>query len=168
MFGLKNKKNRVCFILALISLAIYLIVFFASEDLNGTKEFSEYTAEEWSVVILPLVIMAVTAITSVVLLLVILLPYFMALPAINDYVLHKKFSEIDDNTEFLIFDFDEFKRACCRLDDNERMWFSIKEFNLKTRNWEILEEGRYVDNMTELTNVLQQDYGFDKIKYSHI
>lgn len=41
MFDFKNKKSRICFIGMLISFAILLIVFYATDGLLGDKELRE-------------------------------------------------------------------------------------------------------------------------------
>ena len=66
MFDFKNKKSRICFVGMLISLAILLIVFYATDGLLGDKEFSEYTYDDWSIAILPLSIIIVSAIPTLV------------------------------------------------------------------------------------------------------
>lgn len=57
----------------LISLAILLIVFYATDDLLGDKEFSEYTREDWSIAILPLSIIIVATISTLVFSLIIII-----------------------------------------------------------------------------------------------
>ena len=74
MFDFKNKKSKICFIGMLISLAILLIVFYATDDLLGDKEFSEYTSDDWSIAILPLSIITVSCISTLVFALIIIIP----------------------------------------------------------------------------------------------
>lgn len=64
MSDFKDKKSKICFIGMLISLAILLIVFYATDGLLGDKEFSEYTHDDWSIAILPLSIIIVSAIST--------------------------------------------------------------------------------------------------------
>ncbi len=52
MFDWKNKKSRFHFWGMVISLAILLIVFYATDGWTGDKEFSEYTRYDWSIAIL--------------------------------------------------------------------------------------------------------------------
>ena len=89
-------------------------------------------------------------------------------PALMDYVTSKKFSDIDLETEFLVFDHNEFKRACCRAETQNGLWISIKEYDLKTRKWTILEEGRHIENTDDLAFILQEDYKYDKVKFYHV
>jgi len=165
MFNFKNNKSRICFIGMLISLAILLIVFYATDGLLGDKEFSEYTHEDWSSAILPLSIIVVSGISTLVFALIIIIPMIWMYPALINYVSNKKFSDIDLETEFLVFDHNEFKRACCRTETQNGLWISIKEYDLKTRSWTILEEGRRIENANDLFSILREDYKYDKVKF---
>ena len=118
MFYIKNRKNKICLIGAIVCCIIFLIVFYISDGLTGDKEFSQYTNIDWAIAIPSLIIMAASAITSLTFSAVIIVPVIWRYPAISDYVKNKKFSEIDVKTTFIIFDFDEFKRACCHLNEN--------------------------------------------------
>ena len=160
-----NKKTKICLVAMLISLAILAIVFYGTDGLLGDKEFSEYTSSDWSVAILPLSIMAISAISTLTFALVLIVPIFRIYPALTDYVTNQKFSDIDTDIEFLVFDHDEFKRACCKTNAENKVWFSVKEYDIKQKNWTILEEGRVTENRNTLIYVLQQDYKFDKVKF---
>jgi hypothetical protein len=116
MFNVKNKKSKICFIGMLISLVILLIVFYATDGLLGDKEFSEYTHDDWSIAILPLSIILVSGISTLGFALIIIIPMIWMYPSLMNYVTNKKFSDIDLETEFLVFDHNEFKRACCRTE----------------------------------------------------
>ncbi len=165
MFNFKNKKSRVCFIGMLISLAILLIVFYATDGLLGDKEFSEYTREDWSIAILPLSIIVVSCISTLVFALIIIIPMIWLYPSLMKYVTKIKFSDIDLETEFLVFDHNEFKRACCRTETQNGLWISVKEYDLKTRSWTTLEGGRRIENADDLVSVLQEDYKYDRVKF---
>ncbi len=165
MFNLKTKKSKICLLGMLISLAILLIVFYATDGLLGDKEFSEYTHDDWSVAILPLSIIIVSGVSTLVFSLIIIIPLIWMYPVLIDYVTNKKFSDIDLDTEFLVFDHNEFKRACCRTETQKGLWISVKEYDLKTKSWTILEEGRYIENTDALIDILQEDYKYDKVKF---
>jgi len=70
-------------------------------------------------------------------------------------------------TDFLVFDHNEFKRACCRNESQNGLWISVKEYDLKTKKWKTLEEGRYIENADDIAAVLQMDYAYDKVKFYH-
>lgn len=165
MFNFKNKKSRICFIGMLISLAILLIVFYATDGLIGDKEFSEYTREDWSIAILPLSIIVVSGISTLSFALLIIIPMIWMYPALMNYMTNEKFSGIDLETEFLVFDHNEFKRACCRTEAHNGLWISIKEYDLRARSWTILEEGRRIENADELASALREDYKYDRVKF---
>lgn len=164
MFSLKNKKTRICFFGMLISLAVLLIVFFATDGLLGDKEFSEYTREDWSVAILPLSVIAVSMVSSLAFALMIIIPILWTYPALMYYMIRKKFADMDPETEFVVFDHDEFKRACCRTGEQGGLWFSVSEYKLKTRKWTVLEEGRYIEDDKELMRTLQEEFKYDEVK----
>lgn len=168
MFNFKNKKSKICFIGMLISLAILLITFYATDGLLGDKEFSEYTHDDWSIAILPLSIIMVSGISTLGFALIIIIPMIWMYPALMNYVTSQKFSDIDLETEFLVFDHNEFKRACCRTETQNGLWISIKEYDLKTRSWTILEECRHIENADDLVFILQEDYKYDKVKFYHV
>lgn len=159
---------KICLWGMLISLAVLLITFYATDWWTGDKEFSQYTADDWAITIFPLSVMAVSCVSTLTFSLITMIPMIVVYPALMDYVTNKKFSNLDENTEFIIFDHNELKRACCHLEGQDRLWFSVKEYNLKKKDWVVLEEGRFVNNLSELSQVLQTDYNFDRIKYSHI
>lgn len=164
MFNLGNKKHRTCLILLIISLAILLFTFFATDGLTGDKEFSEYTQEDWSIAMFPLSIIVVSGISTLVFTLIIIIPMMLMHPALDDYVSKRKFADIDSDTEFLVFDHNEFKRACCRSVPQNGVWIAIKEYDLKMKSWSILEEGRYIDNADDVFPILQKEYGYDEFK----
>ena len=164
MFSLKNKKSRICFIGLITSLIILLVVFFATDDLLGDKAFSDYTPDDWSIAILPLSIIGSSAIATLVFSFILMVPIFRAYPSLTDYVANQKFSDIDPETEFLVFDHNEFKRACCRTESHNTLWLSIKEYDLKTRTWYILEKGRSIQ-ARDLNKVLEKEYQYDNMKY---
>lgn len=114
MFDFKNKKSKFCFFGMIISLVILVIVFYSTDGLLGDKEFSEYTYDDWSVDMLPLAIMIVFAVATLVFAFLIVIPMIFKYPALADYLKNKKFSNLELNTRFLVFDHNEFKRACCR------------------------------------------------------
>ena len=165
MFDFKNKKSRICFWGMLISLAILLIVFYSTDGLLGDKEFFEYTHDDWSTAMLPLSIIIVSGISTLLFALIIIIPLIWKYPALMDYVVRKKFADIDLDTEFFVFDHNEFKRACCRTDSQNGLWFSVKEYDLNSRKWKIIEEGRYIENADDVAAVLQKDYKYDKVKF---
>jgi hypothetical protein len=152
----------------LISLAILLIVFYATDDLLGDKEFSEYTSDDWSIAMLPLSIIIVSGVSTLAFALIIIIPMIWKYPALMDYVTNKKFADIDFGTEFLVFDHNEFKRACCRSESQSGLWISIKEYDLIKRSWTILEEGRHIENSDDLVSILQEDYRYDKVKFYNV
>ena len=165
MFDFKNKKSRICFIGMLISLVVLLIVFYATDGLLGDKEFSEYTREDWSIAMLPLSIIVVSGISTLVFALIIIIPMIWLYPSLTKYVTKIKFSDIDSETEFLVFDHNEFKRACCHAEAPNGLWISIKEYNLKTKSWTTLEVGRRIENADDLVSVLKEDYKYDRVKF---
>lgn len=149
----------------LISLTVLLIVFFATDGLLGDKEFSEYTRDDWSIAILPLLVMAISAIMTLVFATIIIIPMIRMYPALMDYVKNKKFSDIDMDTEFLVFDHNELKRTCCRTQNQNGLLISIKEYDLENKRWIILEEGRHIENAEDLICTLQKEYGYDNAKF---
>ena len=165
MFDFKNKKSRICFFGMLISLAVMLVVFFATDGLLGDKEFSEYTSNDWSIAILPLSIIILSCVSTLVFALIIIIPMMFKYPALVEYLRSKKFHGIDFGSDFLAFDHNEFKRACCDLDEQGGLWFSVKEYDLKTKTWKILEAGRYIDNANDLVRILQEEYKYDRVKF---
>ena len=165
MFNFRDKKSRTYFFGMLISVAILLIVFYSTDNLTGDKEFSEYTPEDWSIAILPLSIMAVSAISTLVFALIILIPIIWRYPALMDYMANRKFSDVDSGTEFFAFDHNEFKRACCRTDTENGLWISIKEYDLKAKKWTVLEKGRQIENADDLALILKKDYNYDRVKF---
>ena len=82
-----------------------------------------------------------------------------------NYVINKKFSDIDPGTEFFVFDHNELKRACCRTEKQNGIWISIKEYSLKTKSWTIIEEGRHIEKKDDLICTLQEEYKYDKVKF---
>jgi len=164
MFNLKNKKSRICLFGLLISLSVLLVVFIASDGITGDKDFSEYTHDDWKIAIVPLCIMIASEASTLVFVLIITVPMLFVYPALVDYVTNKKFSDIDKETDYLVFDHNELKRACCRNGNDNGVWISVREYDLKKKAWIILEEGRYVDNVYALERILQEDYGFDRVK----
>ena len=164
MFDFKKKKWRICFFGMLISVAILLIVFSTTDGLLGDKEFSEYTPDDWAIAIVPLSVIVISLISGLVFALIIIVPMIWLSPVLIDYVTNKKFADIEPETEFFAFDHNEFKRACCRREEQNGIWFSVKEYNLKTRRWTSLEEGRYIENADDLTHILKEEYMYDKVK----
>lgn len=165
MFNLKNKRTKICLLCMLISLAILVVVFYATDGLLGDKEFSEYTRDDWSVAILPLSIIVVSGVSTLVFSLILIIPLICIYPALIDYTANKKFADIDPNTEFLVFDHNEFKRACCRTEMQNGLWISVKEYNFKKHSWTVLEEGHYIENADTLSCILQEDYEYDRVKF---
>ncbi len=163
-----NKKTKICLAGTLISLVILVIAFFATDGLFGDKEFAEYSSADWSIAIVPLAIMAISAILTLVFAIILVIPLFKAEPAILNYVANEKFADIDNGAEFLVFDHEELKRACCRSDNENKIWFSIKEYDLKAENWSVLEKGRYAEDIDTLFYILQKDYKFDELKLKQI
>ena len=159
-----DKKTKICLLAMLISLFVLLIVFGETDGLLGDKEFSEYTRDDLSIAIVPLSIMAVSALSTLCFALVLIVPIIRMYPALIDYVGKRKFSEIDSDIEFLVFDHNELKRACCRTETQNGLWFSVKEYDLKCRKWVVLEEGIHINNADDLISMLQEDYKYDKIK----
>ena len=167
MFDFKNKKSRICFIGMLISLAILIIVFYATDGLLGDKEFSEYTHDDWSLATLPLSIIIVSGLSTLAFALIIIIPMIWKYPALMDYVANRKFADVDFGTEILVFDHNELKRACCRSESQNAIWISVKEYDLNLKKWVVLEEGRYIENADDIAIVLQTDYNYDKVKFYH-
>lgn len=165
MFNFKNKSSRICFIGMVISLLILLIVFYATDGLLGDKEFSEYTREDWSIAMLPLSIMVVSGISTLVFALIIIIPMIWLYPSLMEYVTKIKFSDIDSETEFLVFDHNEFKRACCHAEPPNGLWISVKEYDIKTKSWTTLEASRHIKNADDLVSVLQEEYKYDRVKF---
>lgn len=165
MFDFKNKKFRFCFICLFISLSVLLIVFFATDGLLGDKEFSEYTHDDWSIAMLPLSIIILSCISTLVFTAIIIIPLIWKYPALMDYVTKKKFADIDSDTEFLVFDHNELKRACCRTESENGLWISVKEYNLHSREWKVIEEGRFVEHAEDITAVLQEAYQYDCVRF---
>ena len=159
-----NKRSKICLVGTLISLVILVITFFATDGLLGDKEFAEYTSADWSMAIVPLAIMAISAISALIFAVILLIPLFKAEPAILNYIANEKFAHIDDGTEFLVFDHEELKRACCRSYNENKIWFSVKEYDLKSESWSVLEKGRYAEDIDNLFYILQKDYMFDELK----
>ena len=89
MFDFKNKKSRICFVGMLISLAILLIVFYATDGLLGDKEFSEYTHDDWSIAMLPLSIIIVSGVSTLAFALIIIIPMIWKYPALLDFVTYR-------------------------------------------------------------------------------
>lgn len=168
IFNFQNKKSRICIIGMLISLAILLIVFFATDGLLGDKEFSEYTREDWSIAMLPLSIIVVSGVSTLVIALIIIIPMIRLYPSLINYVTKTKFSDIDLGTEFLVFDHNEFKRACCRAETQNGLWISVKEYDLKAKGWTTLEGGRHIENADDLVSILQEDYQYDSVKFYRV
>lgn len=168
MLGFKKKKLRICLIVMLVSLAVMLSVFYATDDMTGDKDFSEYTAADWSVAAAPLFVIVVSFAVTLVTAAMILFPMIARYPALLDYVSYQKFSGIDPETLFLAFDHDEFKRACCHAKAQNVLWITVKEYDLKKRCWRVLEKGRRLENGDELTFVLKEDYGYDEVKFYDI
>lgn len=172
MYNWKNRKFQICLWGMLISLVILSVVFYATDGLLGDKEFSEYTRADWSIAILPLSVMLVSAIATLVFAIIIIItmiPIICMYPAIVDYVIkNKRFSEMDSETEFLVFDHNGFKRACCRKEGQNGLWISVKEYNLKTKSWVVLEEGRYIENADNLIYILRKDYKYDRVRICDI
>lgn len=164
MFNIKSKKTRICLAGAIISLSVLLIVFFFPNNF-GDKNFSEYTQSDWHIAIVPLVIMVISLISTFVFLAILIVPLFKMSGALNDYVMNKKFSDIDDCTVLLAFDHNELKCTCYCNNMQNSLWISVKEYNLKTREWMTLEEKRYVTKDDDLTEILQKDYEYDEVTY---
>ena len=160
-----NKRTKICLWGTLISLAILLITFFTTDSIFGDKEFSEYTSADWSIAIVPLAIMVASGVSTLIFAIILAVPMFKAESVISDYVANQKFSDIDPDTEFLVFDHDEFKRACCQTQGESTIRFSVKEYNIKEKKWHILEKGRCAEDMDSLIYILQKDYRFDEIKF---
>ncbi|MBO5937794.1 MAG: hypothetical protein J6Q79_09335 [Clostridia bacterium] len=162
-----NKRTKICLTGTLLSLAILLITFFATDGLFEDKEFSEYTSADWSIAIVPLAIMALSAVSTLTFALILVIPLFKSEPAIMNYVATQKFADINDGTEFLVFDHEELKRACCRSESENKIWFSVRAYDLKSQSWSVLEKGRYTENIETLFYILQQDYKFDELKFKY-
>lgn len=152
----------------LISLVILFIVFYATDGLLGDKEFSEYSRKDWSIAMLPLLIIVISGISALVFALIIIIPIIWLYPSLMNYVTKIKFSNIDLETKFLVFDHNELKRACCHLEPPNGIWISIKEYDLKTRCWTTLEAGRHIENADDLVSILQEDYKYDRVKFYRV
>lgn len=160
----KNKKLRIYFIMTLVSATVMLTVFNATDGLLGDKEFSAYTDEDWAIAAFPLAVIVLFTVLTLVFAVLFLVAMMRIYPALTEYVTRKKFFDIDEGSKFLVFDHDELKRACCRPDDRNGVWFSVKQYDLQTKRWITLETGRHLDKMTDLAGVLQRDYQYDKTK----
>ncbi len=165
---LKSKKFKICFVGSVVSLIVLLLVFGLTDKLMGDKEFSEYTPEDWKVAAVPLSALVISLISTLVFTLLVAKPFIAAYPALLDYLNNKKFADLDMGTEFLVFDHDEAKRTCCTRVNQTGLRISVKEYNLKTRSWTVLEYGRILENKYSLEEVLKTDYGYDRIKYFDI
>ena len=163
MFHFKDKKTKIHFWGLYISAAILFVVFFSTDGLLGDKGFAEYTHEDWKIAMLPLSIIILSGISTLIFSILVLIPAIRVHAGLKDYLLNKKFADLDPNTEFVVFDHSELKRACCRRVNEYEVWFSVKEYNFDTRTWITLEEGRYIAYRT-LSTVLQEEYGYDDIK----
>ncbi len=163
-----TKRLRICLWGMLVSLAILLIVFNTTDGLLGDKGFSEYTPQDWSIAILPLSIIIISGISTLVFALIMIIPLIWVYPALTDYVANKKFGNIDSKTEFLVFDHNEFKRACCRTEMQNGLRISIKEYDLKNKKWIILEEGSYIENADDLIYILKEKYNYDGVKFYYL
>ena len=93
------------------------------------------------------------------------IPMFKAEPVLLDYAVNHKFADIDNGTEFLVFDHDEFKRACCQTEEENTIQFSVKEYNIKEKKWHMLEKSRCAEDIDSLIYILQKDYRFDEVKF---
>ncbi len=163
MFKFKDKKTKICFWGLYVSAVIFLVVFFATDGLLGDKGFSEYTHEDWAIAMLPLSIIILSGISTLIFSLLVLIPAIRIHTGLKDYLLNKKFGDLDPNTEFVVFDHSELKRACCYRVNEYEVWFSVKEYSFDTRTWTTLEEGRCIAYHT-LVSVLQEEYGYDDVK----
>lgn len=168
MFSFKDKKSRICFIGMLVSLAVLLIVFCATDGLMGDKAFSAYTQDDWAIAALPLSIIIISGIATLGFALMVIIPLAVKYPALMNYVTKKKFADIDTDTEFLVFDHNELKRACCRTEAKNGLWICVKEYDLMKRKWIILEEGRCIENADDLAFILQKDYRYDRVKFYRV
>ena len=160
-----NKRTKICLLGTLISLAVLLITFFATDSIFGDKEFSEYTSADWSIAIIPLAIIVASGVSTLIFALILTIPMFKAEPVLLDYAVNHKFADIDNGTEFLVFDHDEFKRACCQTEGENTIQFSVKEYNIKEKKWHMLEKSRCAEDIDSLIYILQKDYRFDEVKF---
>ncbi len=165
MPNINTKKIKFCFWAMVISCLIMAVVFVATDGITGDKEFSEYTREDWKVAAVPLVIIVISMVSTLVFVAMMIFPLIKAFPGLSYYVLKKKFADLDVGTEFLVFDHNEVKRACCARVDTNGLRISVKEYNWKIKSWTVLEYGRLLENREYLEEVLKTDYGYDKIKY---
>jgi len=163
LFLLKNKTIRFCILAMVISFAILSIVFNATDDLAGDKEFSEYTHNDWSKAMLPLSLIIVSGLSTLAFAGIIIVQSIKIYPVITDYFINRRFSDLEPDTEFLAFDHDGFKRACCRCKGENGLWICVSEYDLKSRSWKILEEGRFLENSDGLQSVLHKEYHYDRV-----
>lgn len=139
------------------------MVVFSTDGLLGDKGFSEYTSEDWKIAVLPLSIIILSGVSTLIFTLLVLISAIRISTGLKDYLLNKKFADLDPNTEFVVFDHSELKRACCHRVNEYEVWFSVKEYSFDTRDWITLQEGRCIVYRT-LSTVLQEEYGYDDIK----
>ena len=99
---------------------------------------------------------------------IIIIPIICKYTAFFDYMRKKKFADIDEGTEFFVFDHNEFKRACCRSESQNGLWISVKEYDLNLRKWKTLDEGRYIENAEDVAKVLKKDYKYDRVKFYNV
>ena len=168
MFRYLSKRTKICLHGMLISLTVLIIVFFGTDGLLGDKPFSDYTHHDWSIAILPLLIIIISFITTMVFALMVLIPLLLRYPALIDFVSNKKFSGIPDGTALLVFDHNELKRTCIRYEPDQRIWICVEEYNLKSKMWIKLEEGRYIAHADGLPVILQKEYRYDRLKFYQV
>ncbi len=159
-----NKKTTISLVGLIISLGLFLSFFFVTDNLLGEKLFSFYTADDWEIATMPLVMLGISGVSTLVFIGMIIIPLFRLEPRLSEYVSKMKFADLEENTEFLVFDHNELKRACCYYTPQKEIWFSVKEYNLQERSWNILEKGRTVCDAESLHTILHTEYGYDEIK----
>lgn len=159
-----EKQCRMYLFCLVISVVVLVTVFLLTDGWFGDKEFSQYNAAEWQKAMFPLIVMGVSAVSVVVFLVLLCIPAFKMERIVTDYFKNKKFNDLDEGTAYIIFDRNEYKRACCLPLGQNGVWLSVKNYNLSKKDWDILEKGKLIHNVDELEDILKSDYGFDQIK----
>ncbi len=160
-----RKLTKICITGIIISMIILLVVFLMTDSITGEKEFSEYTSDDWKIAIVPLITMALSLLSTIVFSLIIIIPYIIALPKLDYYLKFEKFSDIDENTDFLVFDHNELKRTCCSCVGINGLDISVKEYDLKNKKWKCLENNRHLEDRDALVYILLNDYHYDRVKF---
>ena len=83
-----NKRTKICLLGTLISLAVLLITFFATDSIFGDKEFSEYTSADWSIAIIPLAIIVASGVSTLIFALILAIPITIVQMCMQKYIVY--------------------------------------------------------------------------------